>query len=148
MTPRIEPIGDGERKWIEAHLRIARSFVAGYAQVQIETETLPTPEALDASWSAWLPHWERHDPNNIINAVGVAVGEHFIAELGMQWVLATDEYGTELAVHGEPNDVLVFPANLVAKRFESRTTGFIVRLLGQMCEDIRRLRAENAPRRP
>jgi hypothetical protein len=143
MTPRIEPLGDGERKWIEAHLRIARSFVAEYAQV--ETETLPTPEALDGAWSAWLAQWERHDPNHIINAVGMAIGEHLIAELGLAWVLATDEYGTELAVHGEPNNVLIFPANLVGKRFESRTTNFIAPLLKQMCEDVRRLRAEDRP---
>ncbi len=141
MTPRIEPLGDAERKWIDAHLRIARSFVAGYARVEIEP--LPPAEALDAAWSAWLPDWERHDPNNIINAVGVVIGEHLIAALGLQWVLATDEYGTELAVHGEPNNVLVFPANVVAKRFESRTTGFIAPLLEKMCEDVRRLRAED-----
>jgi hypothetical protein len=141
MTPRLEPLGDGERKWIEAHLRIARSFVAEYAQVQ--TEMLPTPEALDTAWSAWLPDWERHDPNHIINAVGVVIGEHLVAELSLQWVLATDEYGTELAVHGEPNNVLVFPANLDAKRFESRTAGLIAPLLKQMCEGVRKLRAEN-----
>ncbi len=112
--------------------------VAEYAEV--ETETLPTPEALDTAWSAWLPHWERHDPNHIINAVGMVIGEHLIAELGLQWVLATDEYGTELAVHGEPNNVLVFPANLVGMRFESRTTDFIAPLLQQMCEHVRALR--------
>ena len=139
MTPRIEPLGDGERKWIEGHLRLARSFVAEYAAVA--SDTLPTPEALDTAWSSWLPHWERHDANSIINAVGVVVGEHLVAELGLQWVLATDEYGTELAVHGEPNNVLVFPANLVGKRFERRATGFIASLLTQMCEHVRTLRA-------
>jgi hypothetical protein len=140
MTPRIEPLGDSERRWIEAHLRIARSFVAEYAHV--ETESLPTPEAIDSAWSAWLPHWEVQDPNHIINAVGMTIGEHLIAELGLEWVLATDEYGTELAVHGEPSNVLVFPANLVGKRFESRTTNFIAPLLKQMCEDVRKLRKD------
>ncbi len=97
------------------------------------------------AWSAWLPHWEVHDPNAIINAVGMAIGEHLIAELCLQWVLATDEYRTELAVHGEPNNVLVFPANLVGRRFENRTTGFIAPLLKQMCEHVRRLRAKDRP---
>ncbi len=73
MDARIEALGDGERKWIEAHLRIARSFVALYAGIE-PTDALPTPEALDAAWTAWLPQWDRHDPNHIINAVGAVIG--------------------------------------------------------------------------
>jgi hypothetical protein len=144
MDPRIEALGDGERKWIEAHLRIARSFVGAYAGIQ-PTEELPTPEDLDDAWAAWLPQWERLDANAVINAVGMAFGEHLIAALNLQWVVATDEHGTELAVHGEPCNVLFYPANFVAKRFESRTTNFIAPLLKQIVEDIRRVRAEAEP---
>jgi hypothetical protein len=88
--------------------------------------------------------WERHDPNHIINAVGIAIGEHLVAALDLRWVVASDDYGTELAVHGEPGSVIVYPANLVAKRFESRTARFIAPLVRQMVEDIRRVRAEEA----
>ncbi len=144
MDTRIEPLGAGERKWIESHLRIARSFVAEYAGIEV-ADALPTPEALDAAWAAWLPHWERHDPNHIINAVGMVIGEHLIAALGLAWAAATDEHGTELAVHGEPNNVLIFPANLVGKRFEARKADFIADLLGQIVRDVRRIRAEEAP---
>ena len=143
MDPRLEPLGDGEREWIESHLRIARSFVALYTGVE-PSEALPTPEALDAAWAAWLPQWERFDPNHIINAVAMVLGEHLIAAVGLAWCVATDDQGTELAVHGEPNNVLVFPANLVGKRFVSRTTGFIAPLLEQMVLEIRRIRAEEA----
>jgi hypothetical protein len=143
MEARIEALGDGERKWIEAHLGIARSFVGSFAGIE-PTGERPALHDLDAAWSAWLPQWERHDPNHIINAVGIAIGEHLIAALDLRWVVATDEYGTELAVHGEPGNVIVYPANLVAKRFESRTAGFIAPLVSQMVEDIRRVRAEEA----
>jgi hypothetical protein len=142
--PRIEPLSEGERKWIEAHLRIARSFVALYTGVE-PSGALPTPDVLDAAWAGWLPQWEAQDPNAIINAVGMVIGEHLIAALGLMWVVATDEHGSELAVHGEPCNVLVFPANLVGKRFASRTTGFIAPLLEQMIQDVRRMRAEEVP---
>ncbi len=144
MDVCIEPLGDGERTWIESHLRIARSFVALYTGIE-PTGALPTLEALDDAWAAWLAEWERFDPNHIINAVGVVIGEHLIAALGLTWLVATDERGTELAVHGEPNNVLVFPANLVGKRFEGRKTGFIAPLLEQIVTDVRRVRAEEAP---
>jgi Domain of unknown function (DUF3806) len=142
--PRIEPINEGERQWIEANLRVSRSFVAAYAGEQV-VEGAPSPLALERAWDAWLESWEsepaesRDDPNPIINAVGIAVGQLLVSELGLAWVVATDEYGTEIAVYGNPGDVLVFPPNLVGKRFESRTTGFIVSIVDQLRADIRRM---------
>jgi hypothetical protein len=143
MDPRIDSLSDGEREWITAHLRVARSFVATYGGGD-SIGPVPTLEALDAAWSAWLPQWEQLDPNAVINAVGAAIGEHLIAMLGLRWVVATDEHGAELAVYGEPCTVLVYPPNLVAKRFESRTSSFIARLVRQMVEDVRKMRAEQA----
>lgn len=63
MDVCIEPLGDGERTWIESHLRIARSFVALYTGIE-PTGALPTLEALDDAWAAWLAEWERFDPNH------------------------------------------------------------------------------------
>jgi hypothetical protein len=144
MDPRIEALSERERTWIAAHLRIARSFVGAYAGIE-PPEGLPTLDDLDAAWSAWLPQWESHDPNSIINAVGSALGEHLVAALGLEWVVVTDEHGTELAVHGEPYNVIVFPANLVGKRFQTRTTDFIAPLVKQMVEEVKRMRARKQP---
>ncbi|MDO5094670.1 MAG: DUF3806 domain-containing protein, partial [Propionibacteriaceae bacterium] len=68
---------------------------------------------------AWLalPADERPDPNPLINSVGAAVGDHLVAELGMEWMVASDEHGVEAAVVGQPGDVLVYPMNAVAKRW-------------------------------
>jgi Domain of unknown function (DUF3806) len=49
-------------------------------------------------------------------------------------VVVSDEHGTEMAVHREAGDVLVFPANLVAKRWETRHTGFLRPLYDQVAE--------------
>jgi hypothetical protein len=43
----------------------------------------------------------------------------------MRWVPATDDHGTEMAVHHTSGDTVMYPANLVAKRWESRQTGFL-----------------------
>src|SRR5262245_56372508 len=34
----------------------------------------------------------------------------------MRWVVVTDEHGTDIAVHGAPGDVLVFPTSVIGKR--------------------------------
>jgi hypothetical protein len=37
----------------------------------------------------------------------------------------SDEHGTEIAVYREAGEITLFPANLVAKRWETRDTGFL-----------------------
>jgi Domain of unknown function (DUF3806) len=141
VEPRIEAPNDAEREWIESNLRVSRSFAKAYGGDDT-VEGVPRAAALDLAWTTWLQSWDgqpeesRPDPNPIINAVALAFGQHLVDALGLQWAVVTDEYGTELAVHGDPGDILVFPANLVAKRFESRTVGFIAPLLQQMVADI------------
>ncbi len=144
MAQRIEALNDAERAWIESNLRTACAFVHAYAAEV--AERLPSPAGLDRAWATWLGAWAaqpegtREDPNPSINAVGIAFGQHLIDALGLYWAVVSDEHGTEMAVYGNDGAVLVFPANLVAKRFSSRTTGFIASLLHQMHSDIARLR--------
>ena len=59
-------------------------------------------------------------------------------------VIATDEHGTELAVYGLPNrgDVLVYPANFVAKRWEQRETNFLEEAYRRIAEDVRAIRRQ------
>ncbi|WP_144996206.1 DUF3806 domain-containing protein [Polystyrenella longa] len=61
-----------------------------------------------------------------INAFGIAFGQCLIEELGFDWVVASDEHGTEMAVHRKQNDAVVFPLNLVAKRYVNGETEFFV----------------------
>ena len=59
-----------------------------------------------------------------------------VDDLGLAWVVATDEHGTEIAVHGEPGDVLIYPTNLVAKRWTSGEDRFIEPLFAAMRADL------------
>ena len=142
MEQRVEAPNDSERKWIDANLRVSCSFVKAY-DASVEVTGVPPAAALDRAWTAWLRNWEsqpeedRDDPNPIINAVGIAFGQHLVNALGLEWAIVTDQHGTEIAVHGRPGNIIVFPPNLVAKRFERRTDGFVVPLLEKMCTDIR-----------
>ena len=79
----------------------------------------------DALLGAWLgtPENERPDPNEFINVVGTAFGEHLVRTTPMRWRVATDGYGTELAVHDESSAALVYPANAVGKRWAERQAG-------------------------
>ena len=127
---RIDPLSESEQDWIAAQLRQARGFVAQFAGVSGGDE-LPSLEALDAAWSGWLNSGETDVQriNDAINAFGVAFGQWLVDAGTLRWVIATDEHGTDLAVHGLPGagDVLVYPANFVAKRYERREMRFFQR---------------------
>jgi len=61
--------------------------------------------------------------------------------LGFEWVIATDEKGSDLAVYGCPGsgDILVFPANFIAKRWEKREINFIEKSYIQIASDVQKI---------
>jgi hypothetical protein len=141
---QVEPPSDGDWAWIRKHLDAARSALAdlGYPEGQI------TADGLDRLWSFFLLEGdEPDDPNPVINLVGVGFGQLLVDELGLSWVVITDEYGTDVAVRGNSADgnVTVFPTNFIAKRWPDRTTGFIAPAYAEMSRNIASIRAGNRP---
>lgn len=142
MGQRISELNPAERAWIDDNIAAARRYVEDAGHPLDENQTLDPP-ALDAAWSFWLRAWpaDEEDPNPVINALGLAFGQYVVERLGLAWTLVEDEHGTDVAVHGQPGDVLVFLANLVAKRLEPRTLGFFVPVALQIEQQVTELRA-------
>jgi|ERR1044072_2025270 hypothetical protein len=136
MDTKIEQLTTGEHEWIAQQIVIAHEFVQRTLNKQ--TEELPAPEDLDQAFNSWLHSPESSDPNLVINCVGVAFGQHLVDSTPLEWVIATDEYGTELALYGLPGqgDILVYPQNFVAKRYEANVGIFIVESVNQIRSDV------------
>ena len=86
--------------------------------------------AVEHAWASWLDRQnvDPEDPNPVINAVGVFFGQCLVEALpGFAWVLTADEEGTDLAVYRLPDagDVLIYPAGIVAERYEARDAWFL-----------------------
>ena len=134
-SQKIEPPNAGEVEWVRAN-----------AYTGDEQAALPDLALLDEIFESWLAEWleqpesEREDPNPYINAIGMAFGQRLVDELGLEWAVVSDERGVEIAVHGQPGDILVFPPNLVAKRFETGETGFLAPTYEAIAQEIRHLR--------
>lgn len=56
----------------------------------------------------------------MVQAIGFAFGIHLCDRWQMSWVTATDPWGTDIAVHGEPGNVLLFPTDFVSERHPER----------------------------
>jgi hypothetical protein len=139
MKQRIDPVSEHETVWIKTQLENASKFVEGFSQE--EAEKALTQAALDHAFAAWIASepTETDLINAVINYVGIAFGQALVDGIGLKWVIATDEQGSELAVHGFPaqGDVLVYPANFVAKRWERRETNFLQKAYQQIGRDVR-----------
>lgn len=127
MQPKIAQISAAEQHWITAQLASAQKFVAAFAP-QHEEQPI-TLAVLDNAFATWLTTetTESKVINGVINCVGVSFGQALVDGVGLSWVIATDKSGSDLAVHGLPGqgDILVYPANFVAKRWERRETNFL-----------------------
>jgi hypothetical protein len=148
MDQTIADLAPAELVWIAQQQQAATRFVRTASGRDVyEPVTLAD---LDLAFKAWITKepTDTDEINGVINAVGVAFGQYLVDGAGLKWVVATDQHGSELAVHGLPGagDVLVYPANFVAKRWERRETDFLEKTYRQMSADIRLVAMEHAGR--
>jgi hypothetical protein len=129
----------GEIEWLDTQIRIAGLLVQRYCDTT--PDGVPSPELLDQLVVRWLDDDEsRVDINTVVNAVGISFGSHLAAAGGLDWVIATDASGSDLALHGQPGDIIVYPANTVAKRLVAQEHGFVNILLREMTNSIEQRR--------
>jgi Domain of unknown function (DUF3806) len=127
MDRSFEPLSDAEIRYVSEQLARAHDFAL--ALDPHADGARPSLESLDRAFENYLAtDDEPSNADELVQAVGAAFGAELVEILGFQWVIATDEYGTDLAVLARPGrgDVTIFPAEFVAKRYERREAPFLV----------------------
>ncbi len=126
-TPTVSALTDKERAWIRTQLVSVSLFIDAYSPADSgQPISLPI---LDRAFALWLAQDIRENDqiNAAINFVGIRFGQFLVDEVAFQWVIATDRNHSDLAILALPGrgDVLVYPANFVAKRWQRRETNFL-----------------------
>jgi hypothetical protein len=136
---RIMDVNAAERTWIAGNQRVVRSFAID-SGVLTDVLAPVDPVVLDAAWAAWLEMHLRgeEDPNSVINAFGIAFGQVLVDRLGLEWKVVSDVV-TEIALCGQPGDIVIYPQNLVARRYIARSTRFFAELATEMERTVGRL---------
>ncbi|AZZ54790.1 DUF3806 domain-containing protein [Rathayibacter iranicus] len=120
---------ESEKTWMAGHLQLA-------ANLNIDVDDIAHVasfyELLLRSWRD-SPADRRSDPNVSINAIGTVFGEHLVRKTVLKWVVASDRFGTEHAVHDAATDTLVSPANAVSKRWSTGSSG---EFIGLICSQV------------
>lgn len=147
MNQKVMELNAAEQAWLRDNAALAR-IVAEEAGCSLpESDRAIDPGTLDTAWANWMNH---HDPsgdddgNIYINAFGVAFGSYLVERLGLVWRVVEDEHGTEMAVWAREGDVLIFPPNLVAKRYVSRELRFFAAVAAATEQQVANIRASVA----
>ena len=128
MAISFSDLSDAETSWIEQQLEVAAAIVSEHAPGD---EWAPLRlEALDRAWSHWLrlaDSYSSDEINRVLNGIGVAFGNSLVESKEFEWVIASDEYGTDLAVVACRNrgDVTVYPTDYVGKRWDRKEDDFL-----------------------
>lgn len=122
--PELTALTISESQWRGQQLEAARRLVERYCGT---SEMPPSLPSLDEAVSGWFEDHDsdRPDANDVVSAIGVALGHHLVRATALIWVMATDDVGTEIAVHDPETGRLVRPSNLVADHLVANDRGFV-----------------------
>ncbi|MDH5786239.1 MAG: DUF3806 domain-containing protein, partial [Chromatiales bacterium] len=89
--------------------------------------TNPSLKDYDEAFRLWQIEKERrYTEQQIIEILGACLGNKLITDFQMEWVVVTDEYGTDFAVRGKRFEIISFPFSSVVKRIENNQYDFMV----------------------
>lgn len=101
----------------------AKNFVLTY----LPGVSNPSLKNLDEAFHLW--QWEKkrsYTDQQVIEILGAYLGSQLITDLQMEWVVVTDQYGTDYAVRAKKVEAMSFPFSSVSKRIESKQYDFMV----------------------
>jgi len=129
----IQQFSGADDKWKIDSLAMAKRLATEHG-----ISNANTPDELDAIFSAWmrkpLPKESSYD---IADALGSAFGEYLVSQNGFQWVVVSDEYGTEYAVRHDVGQTMAFPRASVLKRIEDGKECFFQNIYIIICDQLK-----------
>ena len=81
--------------------------------------------------NVFKPHqtWE-------LQSMGVVLGDAFVQELGLRWVVVQDEYGRDPALSVPGKTALIYPLTMISKRVEAGKVVDVFNLFNLTAEQI------------
>lgn len=100
----------------------AESFAHAHGQTLNDSDL----KILDVAFQSWRnTENSAYTDQQVMEILGAYLGEKLNRELRMEWVVVTDEYGTDYAVRGIDFEIMAFPFSSVWKRIEDGQHDFL-----------------------
>ena len=118
----IEIVAGDELEHLRGYAAQGPSFAVSY----LPGATSLTLKDYDQAFRAWqLSDKRSHTPEEVTAILGGVLGEKCVADLGMEWVTVSDEYGEDYAVRSKTVEAMGFPFSTVLKRIEAGEWNFM-----------------------
>jgi hypothetical protein len=134
--PVLEPLTTAEVDWV-------RASIAGLAEQDVRLGDIDDlGRHYDEMLNAWLrlDELQRPDPDGIIAQIGLALGQYVADRARLDWTVATDERGTEIALRRPSGNVLFYPTSLVAQLWSGHERSTLPALARDMIATVEQIR--------
>lgn len=120
----IRPFNDSENSWLVNNIEIAKQLSMKYG-----SGGPLTPNELDTIFAKWMSReGEKESDENIANSLGAAFGSYLVDQHNFNWMVLTDQYGTEYTVKHKIGETMAFPRSSIMKRIEDGSTDLFVNI--------------------
>lgn len=112
---KIQPLGPGDQQ----RLREQRAVVEKYLANEESKQKYKTAAGKLGTIRGLLAA-KAFDKSQTyeLQCLGIVLGDAFVQELGMEWVMVSDEHGRDPAVRRPGTSILLFPLTMISKRVE------------------------------
>ncbi|MFH2047416.1 MAG: DUF3806 domain-containing protein [Pseudomonadota bacterium] len=122
VPQEISVITGDELNHLKSLVELCPRFVATY----LPNDNVINLKTCDLAFRAWqISKSPNHSNEKVVEILGGYLGNKCIADLNMEWVTVTDEYGTDYAVRSKISEVMAFPFSTVMKRIEDNEYDFL-----------------------
>jgi hypothetical protein len=137
--PSAADLTRAEVAWLE-NQRDTLTTLARDAHLPI-APPLETADALLRWWHK-QPEATRIDPNIIVMAIGVALGDALAKACRLEWKIITDPFGTDMGLWGGDRGIILSPTHTAAKKLAESPEGFVVALVPRMVAQVAEIEAQ------
>ena len=133
--PTLERLTNDEIDWV-------RSNIAGLAEQDV---TLGDIDDLGRHYDELLAVWlrlseaQRPDPTTVTTQIGLGFGQYVADHAKLDWAVATDDLGAEIALHRARGNVLFYPTTMVAERWAAHDLGVLPALARHLIATVEEL---------
>lgn len=78
-----------------------------------------------------------------LQSMGVVLGDAFVQELGLEWVIVQDSQGRDPALRVPRTSILLFPLTMISKRIEGGEQVDVFELFNGVAERVENVRAKS-----
>jgi hypothetical protein len=78
-----------------------------------------------------------------LQSLGIVLGDAFVQQLGMEWVVVRDEHGKDLALRLPGTSTIVYPATMISKRIERGETVDVFDLFNGVARKVNELQRQS-----